>query len=592
MKEAPRVPDFVITDREVLRAFGYFQDAFKKELGPLDSVSSQDSETTVYLTHKVTLFYYVADNTLEVIEQRVPNSGVLGGTLMGRRPCLDDGGQPVSPRSLAVGTTLRLLGHNIHIVDCDARTKDFLLNQHGVDSPEEPLPYPDTPSSFSALDATGLLTPRPRDDVASQRSSQPSPHKKRMDQDMRFHQYEGVVLRFDCVLDERAGYLTHIAAKRYTLLFYMANQTLEVLVQPERGLDVPSTIVSRRILPKNWKDVKDTQRDRVEEEQIVTERDLNIGEVIDVFGKPLLILSCDPFTQRFFQEEFGLRLEPMETPVMGGSEADRHLARKNKPFTIPPTSSSQFLPTYNEVKEEEERKSRKQADPAHELLWREYVRTGQIESDQKIVVELKKVRRNRLEPEQNVILTYYLEDFSFKLYAPPQKNSGVVGGSMMKKGRHLNATPKEPELTGPRLYLPQDFLLGQVLTLPSNQQVQVAKIDGVSLQFLSAFSSLIPELDADCVLGKWKEALRTKGWTQQELQTAILENCAHQVTVRRLLSLLEQEGLLDSFVPQEKLTFLFAVVETPSVRMASLQYLTEEGEEDLVDLTKLWDASR
>lgn len=588
MKEAPRVPDYVVTEREVLRAYGYFQDTIRKEVGPLDATSEVD----VQITHKVTLFYYVADHSMEVIEERVPNSGVLGGTLMSRKVCVDDiTEEPLTPRSFLIGNSIHLLGRTIHIVDCDSRTKDFLFNQYDMESPLNPLPYPETPSSFSALDATGLLTPRPREEESS---SQLSPHKKRMEYDMRFHKYEGVVLRFDCVLDEREGFFPHIAAKKYTLLFYMANQTVEVLVQPQRGLDVPNTLISRRILPKQWQDVKETQRDRVEESDIVTEKDLNIGEVVDVFGKPLLIVSCDPFTQRFFQEEFGIHLQPMESPVMG-SEDQRFQARKNKPFTIPPTSSSQFLPTYDEVKEQEERKAARETDLSHEHTWKDLIRKGTIDEMQKIVVEVKKVQRNRLEPKQNLILTYYLSDFSFRLYAPPEKNSGVVGGSVMKRGRHQNIQPKEASAISsvePRCYLPQDFLLGQTLTLPSHQQVQVSKVDGASLHFLESFPSLIPEVNPEQVINKFKQMAEEKGYSKQRLRTIIRENIdskREEVNARDILSLFDEEGLFTSFSEHEKITFLRAFLINPSINMGSLSYLEEGGEEDIFNLNELYE---
>ena len=40
-----------------------------------------------------------------------------------------------------------------------------------------------------------------------------------------------------------------------------------------------------------------------------TDADFKIGETIYVYGRPLFICGCDPFTQRYYMEHFNMKAE-------------------------------------------------------------------------------------------------------------------------------------------------------------------------------------------------------------------------------------------------------------------------------------------
>lgn len=80
-----------------------------------------------YRVRKCTIYYYLEDDTMHIIEQRIENSGIPQGVFLKRhkvtRP--EDATAHYSWRDLNLGQNIDVYGRVFRIVDCDDFTRRF-----------------------------------------------------------------------------------------------------------------------------------------------------------------------------------------------------------------------------------------------------------------------------------------------------------------------------------------------------------------------------------------------------------------------------------------------------------------------------------
>jgi DUF1126 PH-like domain len=144
--------------------------------------------------------------------------------------------------------------------------------------------------------------------MVQQRFGRKTPSSTSDDKLRRFIEYSGMVLSFDSVLDETdrpGGELI-----TFKLYFYLEDDTVAIKELPEnqQGRDGFSLLLKRTKLPKNWQkkpidlpavvfNVSDA-----EVEEYYGPKDFMIGGTIFVFGRKFLLLDCDRFTRRYFDQ--------------------------------------------------------------------------------------------------------------------------------------------------------------------------------------------------------------------------------------------------------------------------------------------------
>lgn len=106
------LPTFAALDRKVLRFDAFFSEAIPN--------SPYESERV----RKCTLLYYLVDDSVQISEDKVVNSGLSQGAFLKRHKISTPSGF-ISWKDFQVGNTITLYGRTFNISNCDAFTKEF-----------------------------------------------------------------------------------------------------------------------------------------------------------------------------------------------------------------------------------------------------------------------------------------------------------------------------------------------------------------------------------------------------------------------------------------------------------------------------------
>jgi hypothetical protein len=113
-KQETNVPKYVQTEKQVLRFYCHFFEIDRNQKRPVPS--------NVRL---FTLLIYLEDVTCEIIEDRIPNSGIQGGTFFGRGKLNKSRNSTFEILDFDVGSSFIALGQEFLITDCDAYTREY-----------------------------------------------------------------------------------------------------------------------------------------------------------------------------------------------------------------------------------------------------------------------------------------------------------------------------------------------------------------------------------------------------------------------------------------------------------------------------------
>ena len=168
--EGSTAPAWVAFDRQVLCFDAFFQEAV------------HEKREEQYRVRRCKIYFYLEDDSIQVIEPHVKNSGIPQGTLIRRHrinlPGKDDEYYTVD--QFNVGETVELYERKFKLTDCDEFTKSF-LTRLGV-KVEKPEKVPEDPYT------------RLRDEI--DQSMQPLRPYERLDKLKQFLEHDRHVLRF------------------------------------------------------------------------------------------------------------------------------------------------------------------------------------------------------------------------------------------------------------------------------------------------------------------------------------------------------------------------------------------------------------
>ncbi|EDQ91296.1 uncharacterized protein MONBRDRAFT_15233, partial [Monosiga brevicollis MX1] len=438
-------PAWIAYDRQTLCFDAYFQEA----------VHEKREEN--YRVRACKIYFFPADDTIEVIEPRKPNSGLPQGKLLRRhrvpKPAPNDD-DFFKVDDFNLGEQVTFYGRTFMIVDCDAFTRDF-LTRLGFEVGEA-QPMPDDPYARLRADQHEAQVPlRPYE---------------RQDKLKKFLDNDRCVLRFYAVWDDTGN---GESERRYMIVHYfLADDTVEVreVQQNNSGRDGPGIFLKRQKLPKARPDhshsvaapgavtsrtllnvfAKDGMKGRsiLDSLQLgdgtsahYTDRDLEVGCTINVFGRQMLLCDCDDFTKRYYRDTFGIEdFAPveLEEPVKQVFEAP-----------IPPHtgigSDEDSLVSVNHLIPKPPKKE-----------FGKWFKEG----SNKLQFTARFDTSDSIDGPRRFTISYFLADDTISVFEVAQRNSGVMGGKFIER-RPLKTADKSRRLN---LF---DFVVGNPINLNS-----------------------------------------------------------------------------------------------------------------------------
>jgi hypothetical protein len=345
------------------------------------------------------------------------------------------------------------------------------------------VPRPKTADpEIGAQNSTGLGGFHPRNGKKGYfgtRSQDYFDKKAQNDKTFRFHNYDNGCLRFTCV--DISGIenidLNDITSKmkRYCMTYTLCDDSVEIRVYKtfRVSADEPKLILKKGKLPKNWQDLP-----RGRPLVFYTPEDFEIGNIVDCFGRKMLIVNCDETTRRYYAEQ---GIDQRDIPLREPEEVRYEVE-------IP-----QLGDGYLAIGGEADTLHTVYGHPKPQKNWKKVQRNlGQI-----IRCKCKLLSGNAVNLSRIFMLTFHLEDDTIGVYEEVVRNSGVSGGNFLKRGNYDNGLPPEGE--EPRPFLATDIYLGNVIML-NGYEMQIVEMDDMSVRFCEENSDEFPFFDTFAII--------------------------------------------------------------------------------------------
>ncbi|BDA45446.1 EF-hand domain-containing family member C2 [Coccomyxa sp. Obi] len=261
-----------------------------------------------------TLYYYLADDSIEVVEVLPRNCGRDPVPHMLRRMRLPKHPGPVGAwppsagsrirrpedyyqwHELRVGSHVEVYGRKLMVYDCDAFTRHwFTQHLHMDEAALTPIPVPSIEPKVCSRevppDALGIGAEE--DSLQNVLRLLPKAPKKDLN---KFVRNDGKVLRFTAVLHARAGSSPADAAidrdRSFVVSFFLADDTVLIFerVQPNSG----------------WLGGKFLERCRIMNPEASTyygPKDMTVGATVHAAGRAFLLTGADEYTRNYIDAQ-------------------------------------------------------------------------------------------------------------------------------------------------------------------------------------------------------------------------------------------------------------------------------------------------
>lgn len=476
------VPRFVETEKLVLRFFAHFFERKRPETG----IEFRRTNTTHEIARLLTVLVYLEDETVEIHEEKVVNSGIAAGQFLGRGKIKDADGRFYTPSDFEIGKTYDIVGQKITITDADQFTREYFKKRFHINLTSA-LPRPSSVrADIGAQSATGLgakIKNKPSFTQNGVKSQDYAAKKEQTDKTHRFLNFDGKVLRFKCVETNgdnvgMTGGSSYHGGKNLTfaLHYYLAENSVEVRNMKSRKLclDDVNVLLRKGKLPKNWRDVP-----RGAAPDFYQPEDLICGSTVDCYGRILLLLDCDEPTRDMYRV-MGIDQHPIDLVRPEEVEHKHIVPRLGDGFLTIGGEEATLTTVYGQ--------------PKTIKNWKKVYRNQNC----LIRCRANMVSDDKINTSRNFTVTFYLEDDTLSVFEDVMRNSGMSGGSFLKRGSYKNALPEDCDY--PRPFLATDIYLGNVISV-NGCEFRIKEMDEMSVDFCESFPEEFPMFDASNIVG-------------------------------------------------------------------------------------------
>lgn len=246
-----------------------------------------------------TLHYYLADDTVEILENLARNSGRDPYPVFWRRApllrnphvspapaMLAPEPQPYTPEDMIVGGTVKVYGREIFLYDCDDFSRDFYRQYMNLEQSSMEIKNPD-PVHVQLQHPPHTTFGAEEDSLASCLHLTPRPPRRDINKMMN---EAGKVLRFEGVM---ATEKAEDANRRFVIAVHLADDGVAVWEKRQRNsghAEGKFALKSRKKNPATGTWFKP--------------EDFFVGARVEINGMPFELSAADEATERYFDEEY------------------------------------------------------------------------------------------------------------------------------------------------------------------------------------------------------------------------------------------------------------------------------------------------
>ncbi|XP_076857478.1 EF-hand domain-containing family member C2 [Brachyhypopomus gauderio] len=494
--EGSDLPSWVAFDKQVLCFDAYFQEAVPQ---------SKDETCRV---RKCKIYFYLEDDTIQVVEPALKNSGMPQGTLIRRHriplPAPDDD-RFYNLHHFNIKQEIVLYSRTFVITDCDPFTFNFLRNM-GVRVRQPAVPPTDP---YSKL----------RQEL--EESMKPLRPYERQDRLKQFLDHDRNVLRFYCFWDDTQSMFGD--PRELVLHYFLADDTIEIreVVYPNSGRDAVPKFLNRGKLPKHapvqkrqpgeitnhtvlnvfgptgqgGRYILDSLKTGAVQEDVYKDCDLTIGGVINVWGRKVMICDCDNFTKEYYRSKYGIE---DFTPVRYKAPPPATTARQVPPYTGFGSEEDSLCSCQGLQPNPPQKDFRKLMEKDRQGLESNVLRfVGKMQTDDPV------------NKQRTFIISFYLSDDTVSVFEPTQRNSGVIGGKFLERSRVKKPGQELFKSEMSEYYKAQDLYVGATLII-NNQPFQLVECDEYALNYMEQHSEEFPMANVGTILSKLKSIPENK----------------------------------------------------------------------------------
>jgi len=364
---------------------------------------------------KCSIYYFLENGTMCIVEKPQLNSGIPQGTLVRRSICHKTDGTAFSPEDLRLGDDIIVYGRSYKLVDCDNATRKYMRRMLQVnESSALDVPADDYEKFRKTIqpdlsdDKWGRFNCKKNEGTKYQQAKMgcnPDANNGREG----FIRYGDRTIQFLCVWDNTGTmYGDRI---QFSLCYHLCDDTVEIYSLPgSNGIKEQfSRLLKRSPLPLFFGGLRDLQADR-SSDKFFHWTDFYIGLEMDVYARTLRIVDADNSSRRFYAEN-GIPLDDAEAqPVAKVVFQEREIP--------PPTAfgseedslrscTGSLMPGAPPAKKYGENRN---------LSFFCSLLSGGLD-----------------DVNRRFVITYYVTDCTIKVHEPPIRNSGFNGGLFLSR---------------------------------------------------------------------------------------------------------------------------------------------------------------
>jgi hypothetical protein len=394
-------PTWLKHDRQVLMFRAYFQEHV---------VENPDEN---YRVRNCTIYYYLEDNSMYITEPKVENSGIPQGVFLKRHKFPKPDGENYHWSDLDSGREIEIYGRVYRLTSYDDFTKKFYINEgHPLSEPED-----EQDDNFKTTRMMINMKQNPPDLAETKEYFEVKlkggkPNKKLasyLENDRKVLSFR--VLWDDCSYDG--------GEKQYTLNYFLADQTVEVkeIRIPNSGIDAFPMLLKRMKVPKEPV-MTHYPSMSLKKEDFYQPSDLFIGNVLKIYARDVLLVSCDEYTTQWFIDNFGIEQVPLKV-----EKPSKDLKYSQVPVYNGYGTEEDSLGSVSALMPKAPRKNERKI----------------FKNDMHILrFDAKLVSTEPDDENRKFIIAFYCGDDTLQVYEVCDRNSGRIGGKFLERKQFKN----------------------------------------------------------------------------------------------------------------------------------------------------------